>query len=96
MESCTASSPYTFLMNPDNTTQYCHRVLDILTMLTPTQPDVLAGPGHVIVVCKVPLQPGLHPRPLVLPLPALHVHHQRHGGGVHADGGPQSLGLGKL
>ena len=38
-------------------------------MLTPTQPDVLAGPGHVIVVCKVPLQAGLHPRPLVLPSP---------------------------
>ena len=46
----------------------------------PTQPHVLAGPRHVVVVGEVILQPGLVVNVL---LPALNIHHQGDRRGVH-------------
>ena len=64
MVSCTASSPYTFLMKPGDTTipGRIYRIKDQDSRincgcsLVLTEPDVLAGPGHVVVEGEVLLQ----------------------------------------
>ena len=53
-----------------------HILKNKITLCTPTQSDMLASPGHIVVVVEIILQPGLH-APLVR-LPTLHVHHQGH------------------
>ena len=68
MVSCTASRPYTFLMNPVKKIEVSHMSSAACNIQSLTQPHVLAGPSHVVVEGEVILETSLDPLAGAAPL----------------------------